>query len=177
VAFVMRPEWKEEPVSTTGVLLFDSFLGGADATLAAIASLTSLPVTAVVYSHFHADLVGGSRRLFELLAAGDRFEQHRHLDVAIRVGPAPPDRRPRLAVGRGGVRRKGRSHEPCQSRSPRAGSRRRQPRDGVGPLLGAALRPGYDLALVTTDLTAAPAALITRYAARWAIEQAFSDAR
>jgi DDE superfamily endonuclease len=33
------------------------------------------------------------------------------------------------------------------------------------------------LALVTTDLTASPAALITRYAARWSIEQAFSDAR
>ena len=36
---------------------------------------------------------------------------------------------------------------------------------------------GYDLALVTTDLHAAPAAIITRYAARWAIEQAFADAR
>jgi hypothetical protein len=36
---------------------------------------------------------------------------------------------------------------------------------------------GYDLALVTTDLHAAPAAVITRYAARWAIEQAFADAR
>ena len=126
MAFTMRDEWKEEPVSTTGaeyvepsatelirpgqrvshlfprmimedfvlqrvtervwwvsrqfygslfyvgqrgVLLFDPFLGGADATLAAIASVTSLPVTAVVYSHFHADHVGGSRRLFELLAA------------------------------------------------------------------------------------------------------------
>ena len=126
VAFTMRDEWKQEPVSTTGaeyvepsateliqpgqrvshlfpravmeefvlqrvtervwwvtrqfygslfyvgkrgVLLFDSPLGGADATLAAIASVTSLPVTAVVYSHFHADHVGGSRRLFELLAA------------------------------------------------------------------------------------------------------------
>jgi hypothetical protein len=33
------------------------------------------------------------------------------------------------------------------------------------------------LALVTTDLAASPAALITRYAARWAIEQAFADAR
>lgn len=33
------------------------------------------------------------------------------------------------------------------------------------------------LALVTTDLTASPAALITRYAARWSIEQAFADAR
>jgi DDE superfamily endonuclease len=36
---------------------------------------------------------------------------------------------------------------------------------------------GYDLALVTTDLHASPAALVTRYAARWAIEQAFGDAR
>ena len=36
---------------------------------------------------------------------------------------------------------------------------------------------GYDLALVTTDLAAAPAALVARYAARWAIEQAFADAR
>jgi glyoxylase-like metal-dependent hydrolase (beta-lactamase superfamily II) len=56
-------------VGKRGVLLFDPFLGGADATLAAIASVTSLPVTAVVYSHFHADHVGGARRLFELLAA------------------------------------------------------------------------------------------------------------
>jgi hypothetical protein len=33
------------------------------------------------------------------------------------------------------------------------------------------------LALVTTDLTTPAAALITRYAARWSIEQAFHDAR
>jgi len=126
MAFAMRDEWKDEPVSTTGasyvepsatnpikpgqrvahmfpravmeeyvlqrvtervwwvsrhfygslfyvgkrgVLLLDPFLGGADATLKAIASVTPLPVTAVVYSHFHADHVGGARRLFELLAA------------------------------------------------------------------------------------------------------------
>ena len=56
-------------VGTRGVLLLDPFLGGADATLKAIASVTDLPVTAVVYSHFHADHVGGARRLFELLAA------------------------------------------------------------------------------------------------------------
>jgi SRSO17 transposase len=36
---------------------------------------------------------------------------------------------------------------------------------------------GYDLALVTTDLSASPAALVTRYAERWEIEQAFGDAR
>ena len=33
------------------------------------------------------------------------------------------------------------------------------------------------LALVTTDLAASAASLITRYAARWSIEQAFADAR
>ncbi len=126
MAFAMRPEWKDEPVSTTGasyvepsatdlikpgqrvarlfprsvmeeyvlqrvtervwwvsrhfygslfyvgtrgVLLLDPFLGGAEATVKAVASVTDLPVTAVVYSHFHADHVGGARRLFELLAA------------------------------------------------------------------------------------------------------------
>ena len=36
---------------------------------------------------------------------------------------------------------------------------------------------GYDLALVTTDPAASPAALVTRYAARWATGQAFADAR
>jgi hypothetical protein len=36
---------------------------------------------------------------------------------------------------------------------------------------------GYDLALVTTDLGAPPGALVARYADRWAIEQAFADAR
>ena len=36
---------------------------------------------------------------------------------------------------------------------------------------------GYDLALVTTDPDASPAALVKRYAARWGIEQAFADAR
>jgi DDE superfamily endonuclease len=33
------------------------------------------------------------------------------------------------------------------------------------------------LALATTDLKTSPAALVTRYAARWSIEQAFADAR
>jgi hypothetical protein len=36
---------------------------------------------------------------------------------------------------------------------------------------------GYDLALVTTGLTGVPGALVARYAGRWAIEQAFADAR
>lgn len=36
---------------------------------------------------------------------------------------------------------------------------------------------GYDLALVTTDLDAAPAQVIERYAARWSIEVAIEDAK
>ena len=36
---------------------------------------------------------------------------------------------------------------------------------------------GYDLALVTTDPATSPGALVARYATRWAIEQAFADAR
>jgi hypothetical protein len=36
---------------------------------------------------------------------------------------------------------------------------------------------GYELALVTTDLAATPAAIIERYADRWSEEQAFLDAR
>jgi len=36
---------------------------------------------------------------------------------------------------------------------------------------------GYDLALVTTDTTAAPAQVIQRYAARWSIEVAIEDAK
>ena len=36
---------------------------------------------------------------------------------------------------------------------------------------------GYDLALVTTDPATSPGTLVARYASRWAIEQAFADAR
>lgn len=36
---------------------------------------------------------------------------------------------------------------------------------------------GYDIALVTTDLTAAPEEIITRYAARWSIEVTFFDVK
>ena len=161
MTFVMRDEWKEEPVSTTGaeyvepsstelikpgqrvshlfsrsvmeefilqrvtervwwvtrqfygslfyvgergVLLFDAFLGGADATLAAIASVTPLPVTAIVYSHFHGDHVGGSRRLFELLAAAPPrviASENTAIWMSRFASDLPrPDRRPRLAVGR-----------------------------------------------------------------------------
>jgi len=36
---------------------------------------------------------------------------------------------------------------------------------------------GYDLALITTDLTSPPATIVTRYAARWSIEVAIEDAK
>jgi DDE superfamily endonuclease len=36
---------------------------------------------------------------------------------------------------------------------------------------------GYDIALVTTDLTATPEEIIARYAARWSIEVTFSDVK
>jgi hypothetical protein len=36
---------------------------------------------------------------------------------------------------------------------------------------------GYDLALVTTDLTTTAANLISRYASRWSIEVGFAEAR
>ena len=36
---------------------------------------------------------------------------------------------------------------------------------------------GYDLALVTTDLTATPEEIIARYAARWSIEVTFFDVK
>lgn len=38
-------------------------------------------------------------------------------------------------------------------------------------------KTGYDLALITTDLTSPAARIIERYAARWSIEVAFEDAR
>ena len=36
---------------------------------------------------------------------------------------------------------------------------------------------GYDIALITTDLTATPEEIIARYAARWSIEVTFSDVK
>ncbi len=36
---------------------------------------------------------------------------------------------------------------------------------------------GYDIALISTDLTATPAQVVARYAARWSIEVAFEDAK
>ena len=66
--------------------------------------MTDLPVTAVVYSHFHADHVGGARRLFELLAAAPpRVIASENTAIWMeRFGSdlPRPGRRARLAVGR-----------------------------------------------------------------------------
>jgi hypothetical protein len=42
---------------------------------------------------------------------------------------------------------------------------------------GACTTSGYDLALVTTDLTATPQEILARYAARWSIEVTFFDVK
>lgn len=59
-------------VGSSGVLLLDPVLGSADSLLRAVASVTPLPVTAVCYSHFHADHIGGARRLFARLDSPPR---------------------------------------------------------------------------------------------------------
>jgi glyoxylase-like metal-dependent hydrolase (beta-lactamase superfamily II) len=68
-------------VGSSGVLLLDPVLGSADALLRAIAEVTPLPVTAVCYSHFHADHIGGARRLFSLLATPPRVIASDHTAV------------------------------------------------------------------------------------------------
>jgi glyoxylase-like metal-dependent hydrolase (beta-lactamase superfamily II) len=47
----------------------------------AIASVTSLPVTAICYSHFHADHIGGARKLVTSLAASPRVIASEHTAV------------------------------------------------------------------------------------------------
>jgi hypothetical protein len=42
---------------------------------------------------------------------------------------------------------------------------------------GSTAKNGYDLALITTDMTSSPAQLVERYATRWSIEVAFEDAK
>jgi glyoxylase-like metal-dependent hydrolase (beta-lactamase superfamily II) len=52
-------------VGDKGVLLFDAPDKRIDALLAAIAEVTPLPVTMLVYSHDHADHIGGARALLD----------------------------------------------------------------------------------------------------------------
>lgn len=48
-------------VGEEGVLLFDALEGRGEQLLAAIREVTSLPVTTIVYSHFHVDHIGDGR--------------------------------------------------------------------------------------------------------------------
>lgn len=48
-------------VGDKGVLLFDPLQGRAEQIKAAIASVTDLPITAIVYSHDHADHIGDAK--------------------------------------------------------------------------------------------------------------------
>ena len=68
-------------VGNRGVLLLDPPLGAADSLVQAIGSVTSLPVTAICYSHFHADHIGGARKLVTSLAASPRVIASEHTAV------------------------------------------------------------------------------------------------
>ena len=68
-------------VGKRGVLLLDPFQGAADSLLKAIGSVTSLPVTAICYSHFHADHIGGARKLVGALPAAPRVIASEHTAV------------------------------------------------------------------------------------------------
>ena len=68
-------------VGRRGVLLLDPPQGAADSLLKAIGSVTSLPVTAICYSHFHADHIGGARKLVRSLEAVPRVIASEHTAV------------------------------------------------------------------------------------------------
>src|SRR5215470_501389 len=68
-------------VGKRGVLLLDPFQGAADSLLKAIGSVTSLPVTAICYSHFHADHIGGARKLVGALPTPPRVIASEHTAV------------------------------------------------------------------------------------------------
>jgi glyoxylase-like metal-dependent hydrolase (beta-lactamase superfamily II) len=68
-------------VGERGVLLFDPPQGAADSLLKAIGSVTPLPVTALCYSHFHADHIGGARHLAAALGAAPRVIASEHTAV------------------------------------------------------------------------------------------------
>jgi glyoxylase-like metal-dependent hydrolase (beta-lactamase superfamily II) len=65
-------------VGERGVLLFDPPQGAADSLLKAIGSVTPLPVSALCYSHFHADHIGGARQLVASLGASPRVIASEH---------------------------------------------------------------------------------------------------
>ncbi|WP_238367236.1 MBL fold metallo-hydrolase [Mesobacterium pallidum] len=50
-------------VGDEGVLLFDALEGQGEAVLAAVAQVTDLPITAILYSHDHADHIADAPRL------------------------------------------------------------------------------------------------------------------
>jgi glyoxylase-like metal-dependent hydrolase (beta-lactamase superfamily II) len=68
-------------VGTRGVLLLDPPQGAADSLVKAIASVTPLPVTAICYSHFHADHIGGARRLVQALDKPPRVIASEHTAI------------------------------------------------------------------------------------------------
>src|SRR5215831_10561975 len=99
MAFAMRDEWKEEPLSITGA---DYVEPSAEIPLQTgqrvshmfprsmleeyvlqrlterTYSVTPLPVTAICYSHFHADHIGGARKLVGALPAAPRVIASEH---------------------------------------------------------------------------------------------------
>jgi glyoxylase-like metal-dependent hydrolase (beta-lactamase superfamily II) len=72
-------------VGERGVLLLDAPLGSDAAILKAVGEVTSLPVTALCYSHFHADHVGGARKLVAALERPPRVIASEHTDAWMRA--------------------------------------------------------------------------------------------
>jgi glyoxylase-like metal-dependent hydrolase (beta-lactamase superfamily II) len=71
-------------VGERGVLLLDAPLGSDAAILKAIREVTGLPVTAICYSHFHADHIGGARGLVAALDRPPRIIASEHTDAWMR---------------------------------------------------------------------------------------------
>jgi glyoxylase-like metal-dependent hydrolase (beta-lactamase superfamily II) len=65
-------------VGSSGVLLLDVPLGAAGAIVKAVRSVTPLPITAICYSHFHADHIGGARTLVSSLDTSPRIIASEH---------------------------------------------------------------------------------------------------
>lgn len=90
-------------VTSAGVVVFDAPPNLADKLLAAIAATTSTPITHVVYSHYHADHIGGAGKLGTGLVVVGQRETSRHLArAADGARPLPTvvyDDRYRLEVG------------------------------------------------------------------------------